>query len=555
MILKYKVVVVVDSTKGLTELDSWKTLLKLSADVKTRKLDLANTIRIDPFWSQLMEIRLGSRHELSVNFARNFVTGGVFKNLFKLARDTGVATWRDCMFAGERINKSENRAVLHVALRNVELQNGVYVSRGPIRFDGKDVMPDVVAELNKLNAFVDKVRSGEWKGYTGKPIKKVVSIGIGGSDLGPRMATEALKRTYGGEIEIIYVSNIDGTDINDALKYINPEETLFIIESKSFTTQETITNAQTARTWFLEQTQGKGKVAKHFVAVSTEARLVEEFGIDTANMFGFWDWVGGRYSLPSAIGLPLMLSIGKENFADMLSGFQEVDEHFLTAPMEKNLPMILGLLDVWHINFMKANTRAVVSYDKRMSLFSRYLTQAYMESLGKTEDRDGKPISYETGYVLLPGVGTDDQHAWFQQWMQGSTNFPGDFIGVIENENSVESHHKILLANMLGQAEALANGDPDGMIEGTKFHGGRATNMTLVNKLTPKTLGMMIALWEHRIFVQGMVWGLNPFDQPGVQLGKKKAKPIEEQLSKGIVSRDADSVTAKLLGRIFTQGK
>lgn len=540
----------------LTDSPLWRHLQSLA--VITQSQSLSHLIKEGgDAWLKRMSFTLGTGTEtLTVNLARNYIVPKALDSLIQLAVERGVASWRNRMFAGEKINISENRAVLHTALRNIRFDHGVFSSLHPVLFEGNDVMPSVVRELNRMSEFSDKILNGLWKGYTGHSIKTVVSIGIGGSDLGPRMAEEALKRTYGQPINVIYVSNVDGTDMMDVLRSVEPESTLFIVQSKTFTTQETITNAASAKKWFLKKIglddlSAKQAVAKHFIAVSTNENAVNQFGIESENMFGFWDWVGGRYSLTSAIGLPLMLSIGKENFANLLAGFHEVDEHFRTAPIQENIPMLLGLLDVWHINFMDIDRRTCVAYDKRLSFLGKYLTQAYMESLGKSEDREGHPVDYATGYLLLPGVGTDDQHAWFQEWHQSPYAFPGDLVGVIRNENSDPIHHMILLSNLFAQAEALANGDPQHLIHGTVFSGNRSTNMMLLDSLTPKTLGMLIALWEHRIFVQGMIWGVNPFDQPGVQLGKLLTKAIHALLNGMPAHADTDPVTQHLVATVL----
>ena len=476
------------------------------------------------------------------DYSKNVVNTDTFKLLMDLAKEAGVEAGRDAMFAGDKINTTEDRAVLHVALRNR--------SNRPIIVDGKDVMPDVNAVLANMRAFTESVRSGEWKGHSGKPITDVVNIGIGGSDLGPLMVTEALK-PYASKITPHFVSNIDGTHIAETLKKVDPETTLFLVASKTFTTQETMTNAGTAKAWVLKHYGGDASaVAKHFAALSTNAEGVGAFGIDTKNMFGFWDWVGGRYSLWSAIGTSIALVIGMDNFEAMLEGAHAVDEHFRTAPLEQNAPAIMAVIGVWYNNFFGAQTHALLPYDQYMHRFAAYFQQGDMESNGKGVTRASEPVGVSTGPIVWGEPGTNGQHAFYQLIHQGKKVVPADFIAPVNSQNPVAAgrHHDILLSNFLAQPEALMAGkteaevraELEGKVEGAAleslvphkvFAGNRPTNAFLFSKLTPKTLGSLLALYEHKIFTQGWIWNINSFDQWGVELGKQLAKAILPELT------------------------
>jgi glucose-6-phosphate isomerase len=494
-----------------------------------------------------------------LDFSKNRITDETLGLLRALAVERDVPGWTKKMFTGEKINITEDRAVLHIALRNR--------SNRPIFVDGKDVMPEVNAVLAHMEQFSNAVRSGEWKGCTGKAITDFVNIGIGGSDLGPVMVTEALKPYAQANIKAHFVSNVDGTHMAETLKTLSPETTLFIVASKTFTTQETLTNAHSARDWFLATARDESAVAKHFVALSTNEKAVTEFGIDPANMFGFWDWVGGRYSLWSAIGLPIVLSIGFENFVALLEGAHAMDEHFLNAPPEKNLPLTLGLLGVWYNNFFGARTHAILPYDQYMHRFPAYFQQGDMESNGKGVTRDSEPVDAVTGPVIWGEPGTNGQHAFYQLIHQGTQWIPADFLAPIETQNPLGEHHLILLSNFFAQTEALMRGKTadevraelvkDGLtgerleklIPHKVFTGNRPTNSILFPKLTPKTLGMLIAMYEHKIFTQGIIWNINSFDQWGVELGKQLAKAILPELEKRGVIASHDSSTNGLINR------
>jgi glucose-6-phosphate isomerase len=480
--------------------------------------------------------------DLLLDFSKNRVTEETMALLHALARDANVESMRDRMFAGEPINLTEGRAVLHVALRNR--------ANRPILVDGRDVMPEVNAALAHMKTFSDAVRSGAWTGYTGKPIRAVVNIGIGGSDLGPVMVTEAL-RPYGRpELALHFVSNVDGTHIAEAFKRVDPETTLFLVASKTFTTQETMTNAHTARRWFLDRAKDERHVAKHFVALSTNAKAVSAFGIDPANMFVFWDWVGGRYSLWSSIGLSIVLAVGFERFEELLAGAFEMDEHFRTTPLERNLPATLALLGVWYNDFFGAQSHAILPYDQYLHRFPAYFQQGDMESNGKGVTRDGQRIvDYQTGPVIWGEPGTNGQHAFYQLIHQGTKLIPCDFLASVETHNPLPPHHELLLANYFAQTEALMKGLDEtearreleaqgltgerlaALLPHKVFPGNRPTNSLLYQKLDPRTLGRLIALYEHKIFVQGVIWNVNSFDQWGVELGKKLAGAIIPELA------------------------
>ncbi len=477
--------------------------------------------------------------EILVDFSKNRIDKKVLDLLLKLAAECKLDEAIKSMFSGEKINATEDRAVLHVALRNR--------SNKPVIVDGKDVMPEVNSVLDQMKAFSESVISGEWKGYTGKAITDVVNIGIGGSDLGPLMVTEALK-PYKNHLNLHFVSNVDGTHIAETLKKVNPETTLFIIASKTFTTQETMTNANSAKSWFLQSAKELGHVAKHFVAVSTNAKEVSAFGIDTKNMFRFWNWVGGRYSLWSAIGLSIVLGIGYDNYIELLEGAHAMDNHFKSARFEKNIPVILALIGIWYNNFYGAETEAILPYDQYMHRFSAYFQQGNMESNGKYVDRNGNPVTYQTGPIIWGEPGTNGQHAFYQLIHQGTKLIPCDFIAPAVNHNKIGDHHPKLLANFFAQTEAMMVGKMEeqvvkelrdaGKTEGEIadllpfkiFKGNIPTNSILVKKLTPRSLGSLIAIYEHKIFVQGIIWNIYSFDQWGVELGKQLAKAILPEL-------------------------
>jgi glucose-6-phosphate isomerase len=488
-----------------------------------------------------------------LDYSKNRITDETIQLLLQLADESGLRQRMDAMFRGDKINSTENRAVLHVALR---------APRGTsIVVDGHNVVPDVHDVLDKMAAFCNRVRTGTWKGHTGKRIRNIVNIGIGGSDLGPVMAYEALKHYSDRAMTFRFVSNVDGTDFAEAVIGLDPAETLFIVSSKTFTTLETMTNAHTARDWSLKGLGGdEASVAKHFVAVSTNAGEVSKFGIDTANMFGFWDWVGGRYSMDSAIGLSTMLAIGPENFSAMLDGFHQMDEHFRTAPFNRNLPVLMGLLSVWYSNFFGAETVAVLPYEQYLKRFPAYLQQLTMESNGKHVTLDGTTVGYETGPIYWGEPGTNGQHSFYQLIHQGTRLIPCDFIAFGKTLNPLGRHHDILLANVLAQAEALAfgktkeqvkaEGTPDRLVPHRVFEGNRPSNTILVERLTPETLGKLVALYEHSVFTQGAIWGIDSFDQWGVELGKVLAKRIIPELeSQEELTLDHDSSTNNLIRR------
>jgi glucose-6-phosphate isomerase len=489
---------------------------------------------------------------LLLDYSKNRITEETLALLIDLAKERKIAERRDAMFAGEKINVSENRAVLHVALR---------APRGEvIETDGHDVVPDVHAVLDRMAAFADKVRSGEWKGHTGKRIKNVINIGIGGSYLGPEMAYLALRPYSDRDMTFRFVSNVDGACFDEATRDLDPEETLFVISSKTFTTLETMTNAATARAWAVDTLGSEDAVAKHFVAVSTNTEGVEKFGIDTANMFAFWDWVGGRYSMDSAIGLSTMIAIGPDNFRDLLAGFHEMDEHFRTAPPEKNLPMLMGLLTVWYNNFFGAQTLAVLPYSEHMKRFPAYLQQLQMESNGKHVDLAAAHVNYQTGPIIWGEPGTDGQHSFYQLIHQGTKLIPCDLIGFLTPLRPLGRHHDLLMANLFAQAEALAfgktaaeltaEGSPPAQTPYRVTEGNRPTNMILAERLDPKTLGRLVALYEHSVFTQGAVWDIDSFDQWGVELGKVLANRIIPELeAKDPPKLTHDSSTNALIER------
>lgn len=537
----------------LTSFKTWKALeehYKKIALLHMRDMFSQDPKRFDKFSLRFKDFLL--------DFSKNRITEETVKLLIGLAREANIESWRDKMFSGEKINFTEHRAVLHTALRNR--------SNRPVMVDGEDVMPKINAVLAHMKSFVDSVRSGAWKGYTGKSISDVVNIGIGGSDLGPVMVTEALKPYSKPSLRVHFVSNVDGTDICEKLKNLNPETTLFIIASKTFTTQETTTNAETAKAWFLKVAKDSSAIAKHFVALSTNAKKVAEFGINTKNMFEFWDWVGGRYSLWSAIGLSIALFIGMENFEELLTGAYEMDEHFRTAPLEKNLPVVMALLGVWYNNFFNAQSYAILPYDQYLHRFPAYLEQGDMESNGKRVTRDGEVVDYETGPVIWGEPGTNGQHAFYQLIHQGTKLIPADFIAPVESQNPIGNHHSILLSNFFAQTEALMKGKTESEVRAELraaglsgaeleklvphkiFQGNKPTNSIMFQKLTPRTLGSLIAIYEHKIFVQGIIWNINSFDQWGVELGKVLAKAILPELKTNENPETHDASTNGLIG-------
>ena len=536
----------------VTTLSAWKALQDHYHEVA--HLHMRDLFTSDPGRFERFSLRLD---DILFDFSKNRITRKTMDLLIELARQASLAEVIEAMFSGEKINNTEGRAVLHVALRNR--------SNRPILVDGKDVMPEVNSVLEKMRLFSDSVRSGEWRGYTGKVITDVVNIGIGGSDLGPQMVTAALAHYAHPNIRSHFVSNIDGTHLAETLKRVSPETTLFIIASKTFTTQETMTNASSAREWFLAEARDAGAVAKHFVAVSTNTSEVSKFGIDPHNMFEFWDWVGGRYSLWSAIGLPIVLSIGMGRFEELLSGAHGVDEHFRTTPFEENIPVIMGLLGIWYNNFFGAETHAILPYDQYMYRFPAYFQQGDMESNGKGVTKEGEKVDYSTGPIIWGEPGTNGQHAFYQLIHQGTKLIPCDFLAPAVSHNPMGNHHTILIANFLAQTEALMKGKTDEevraelkasglsgqelerLVPAKTFQGNRPSNSFLFKELTPKILGALIALYEHKIFTQGVIWKINSFDQMGVELGKQLAKVIEPELERDGPISSHDSSTNGLI--------
>ena len=523
---------------------AWKAL---TAHYKAiSKLHLRQLFADDPKRGQRMAVEAVG---LYLDYSKNRVTDETLKLLLQLAAQSGLRARIDAMFSGEKINITEKRAVLHVALRAPKDQS--------ILVDGKNVVPEVHAVLDRMADFSNRVRSGEWKGHTGKRIRNVINIGIGGSDLGPVMAYEALKHYSERSMNFRFISNVDGTDFAEAVEDLDPAETLFIVSSKTFTTLETMTNAHTARSWSLAGLGGDEKsVTKHFVAVSTNASEVSKFGIDTANMFGFWDWVGGRYSMDSAIGLSTMIAVGPENFRAMLSGFHEMDEHFRTAPFEANLPVLMGLLAVWNNDFLGAETVAVLPYEQYLKRFPAYLQQLTMESNGKHVTLDGKAVKQDTGPIYWGEPGTNGQHSFYQLIHQGTRLIPCDFIGFAKPLNPLGRHHDMLLANVFAQTEALAfgktpeqvkaEGTPDWLVPHRVFEGNRPSNTILAQQLDPETLGKLVALYEHSVFTQGILWNIDSFDQWGVELGKVLAQRIIPELenpAEPVLSHDSSTNT------------
>ncbi|HEX5398114.1 MAG TPA: glucose-6-phosphate isomerase [Verrucomicrobiae bacterium] len=534
--------------KPLTQRPAWKALTAHHKQIQ--KLHLRKLFADDAKRGQRFTAEAAG---LFLDYSKNCITDKTLKLLLQLANESGLRGKMDAMFSGAKINVTENRAVLHVALRAPEGET--------ILVDGKNVVPEVHAVLDRMAEFSNCARSGEWKGHTGKRIKNVINIGIGGSDLGPVMAYEALKHYSDRSLTFRFISNVDGIDFVEAVRDLDPAETLFIISSKTFTTLETMTNAQSARDWLLAGLGGEAKaVAKHFVAVSTNAEKVSAFGIDTANMFGFWDWVGGRYSMDSAIGLSTMLAIGPKNFQAMLAGFHEMDEHFRTAPFEKNLPVLMGLLSVWNNDFLGAQTVAVLPYEQYLKRFPAYLQQLTMESNGKHVTLDGKKVNYQTGPVYWGEPGTNGQHSFYQLIHQGTRLIPCDFIAFGHALTPLGRHHDILLANVFAQAEALAFGKtaaevkaedvPAALVPHKVFEGNRPSNVILADRLTPEVLGQLVALYEHSVFTQGAIWNIDSFDQWGVELGKVLAQRIVPELeSKSAPKLKHDSSTNNLIRR------
>jgi glucose-6-phosphate isomerase len=517
-----------------------------------RELPLRRLFADDPGRGERMT---AEAEGLFLDYSKNRVTDETLRLLVELAEQSGLRARIDAMFSGERINITEDRAVLHVALR---------APRGAsIMVDGKDVVPDVHAVLDRMARFCGAIRAGEWSGHTGRPIRNVVNIGIGGSDLGPVMAYEALRHYSSRDLTFRFVSNVDGTDFVEATRDLDAEETLFIVASKTFTTLETMTNARTAREWSLARLGGdEAAIARHFVAVSTNAEKVAAFGIDTDNMFGFWDWVGGRYSMDSAVGLSTMIAIGDEGFRDMLDGFHAIDEHFRTTPFERNLPVLLGLLTVWYADFFGTETVAVLPYDQYLKRFPAYLQQLTMESNGKSVTLAGERVGYDTSPIYWGEPGTNGQHSFYQLIHQGTRLIPCDFIGFTHSLNPVGDHHDVLMANVFAQAEALAfgktaeqvreEGTAEGLVPHRVFEGNRPTNTLLAERLTPALLGKLVALYEHSVFTQGAVWSINPFDQWGVELGKALATRIGDELRADAPELAHDSSTNALIARYRT---
>ena len=538
-----------------TNTQAWKAL-------EAHQSQLAHTTIADLFkqeQNRFNDYSLTFENQILVDFSKNKINQETLKLLHQLAKESALDEAINAMFTGEKINRTENRAVLHTALRNR--------SNTPVYVDGKDVMPEVNAVLAKMSAFCDRVISGEWKGYTGKAITDVVNIGIGGSDLGPYMVTEAL-RPYKNHLNMHFVSNVDGTHIAETLKKVNPETTLFLVASKTFTTQETMTNANTARDWLLAAAKDNSAVAKHFAALSTNGKAVAEFGIDTDNMFEFWDWVGGRYSLWSAIGLSIALSIGFDNFEALLSGAHEMDKHFRTAPLEKNIPATLALVGLWNTNFLGAQTEAILPYDQYLHRFAAYFQQGNMESNGKYVDRNGNVIrDYQTGPIIWGEPGTNGQHAFYQLIHQGTMLIPCDFIAPAQSHNPLGDHHSKLLSNFFAQTEALAFGKTKEEVEAEfvkagksldevkdivpfkVFTGNKPTNSILVQKITPFVLGALIAMYEHKIFAQGVIFNIFSFDQWGVELGKQLANRILPELADKENVSSHDSSTNGLINQ------
>ena len=532
----------------LLDRPAWTALLRHYDEIKD--VHLRRLFEDDPARGRRLAVEAVGVY---LDYSKNRITDQTIELLVRLAEESGLAARIEAMFCGQKINVTERRAVLHVALRAPR--------NATIEVDGKNVVPEVHAVLDKMADFSNQVRQGQWKGHTGKPIKNVINIGIGGSDLGPAMAYDALRYYTRREMTFQFVSNVDATDLVEATRDLNAEETLFVVCSKTFTTLETLTNAHSARAWLVDKLGDEKAVARHFVAVSTNAEQVAKFGIDTANMFEFWDWVGGRYSYDSAIGLSLMIAIGPQRFGEMLAGFHAMDEHFRTAPLERNLPVLLGLLGIWYNNFFGAQTVAILPYDHYLSRLSMYLEQLDMESDGKHVDLQGRTVDYQTGPIVWGTPGTNGQHAYYQLIHQGTKLIPCDFIGFSQPLNPLGNHHDLLMANFFAQTEALAmgktaeevraDGVPDFQVPHRTFVGNHPTNTIVLDRLTPEALGKIVALYEHKIFTQGTVWDINSFDQWGVELGKVLANRIIPELS-GDSPPAHDSSTNTLIERYRT---
>ncbi|WP_028536675.1 glucose-6-phosphate isomerase [Paludibacterium yongneupense] len=536
----------------LTELPAWQSLWQHFSE--TRHLHMRDQFLNDPERAERYFLEVG---DVFLDYSKNRINDETIRLLMQLAHEAGLPDKLKAMFKGEKINTTENRAVLHVALRNR--------TNSPIMVDGEDVMPKVNSVLDRMGRFSHAVRSGEWLGYTNQPITDVVNIGIGGSDLGPLMVCSALKPYGHPRMNMHFVSNVDGAQLKETLKKVHPETTLFVVASKTFTTQETLTNALTAREWFLRHADDEKNVAKHFVAVSTNQKAVADFGIDPANMFEFWDWVGGRYSLWSAIGLPIMLYLGVENFTELLNGAHIMDQHFRNAPLEANMPVLLGMLGVWYINFYGGGSHVIAPYDQYLHRLPAFIQQLDMESNGKQVMHDGQSVDFETAPIIWGETGINGQHAFFQLLHQGTHVSPIDLIASLERRASLPGHHEILLANVFAQAEAFMRGKTadevraelsgqgmgkeamEALVPHKVFGGNRPTNTLLISRLSPRNLGSLIALYEHKIFVQGVIWNINSFDQWGVELGKQLAKTIHGELTDKLPPATHDSSTAKLI--------
>ena len=542
----------------LVESPAWQALVEHQREIA--QLHMRNLFAADPARFERFSLRFG---DIFFDYSKNRVTERTMALLLDLARQSDLGQRIEAMFNGDKINTTEGRAVLHTALRN-RSNTAVYV-------DGQDVMPEVNRVLDKMREFSSAVRSGEWKGYTGKAITDIVNIGIGGSDLGPKMVCEALKPYARPDLRVHFVSNVDSSDLVETLKLVNPETVLFLVASKTFTTQETMTNAHSARDWFLNTARDDAAVAKHFVAMSTNTEAVSKFGIDTRNMFEFWDWVGGRYSLWSAIGLSIVLYVGMEQFEELLAGAHQVDQHFRSTPFEQNIPVIMALLGIWYNNFFGAQSQAILPYDQYLAYFPAYFQQGDMESNGKSVTRQGKWVDYSTGPVIWGQPGTNGQHAFYQLIHQGTQLIPCDFLAAANSHNPLGDHQAILVSNFLAQTEALMKGKTpeearvemeaagysgtqlEELIPAKTFPGNRPTNSFLYPKLTPRVLGALIALYEHKIFTQGVIWGINSFDQMGVELGKQLAKKILPELAGTEAVSNHDSSTNGLIHVYKTQ--
>lgn len=538
--------------KHLEELPTWRELWKHFDATKNQHM--RQLFEQDPERAKRYWLEVGG---LKLDYSKNRITDETLALLMKLAREAGLPERMKQMFRGEKINTTENRAVLHVALRNR--------TNAPIVVDGEDVMPKVNNVLHRMGEFAHEVRSGDWLGYTNQVITDVVNIGIGGSDLGPLMMCTALKPFGHPRLKMHFVSNIDGSQLRDVLDSVHPETTLFVIASKTFTTQETLTNALTAREWFLKHAGDESAVAKHFVAVSTNKKAVADFGIDTANMFEFWDWVGGRYSLWSAIGLPIMLYLGEENFIEMLNGAHLMDQHFINSPLEENLPVLLGMIGVWYINYYGGGSHIIAPYDQHLHRLPKFIQQLDMESNGKQVTLDGKHVEHETAPIIWGETGINGQHAFFQLLHQGTHITPIDLIASLERGSNLPGHHEILLANVFAQAEAFMRGKTldevraelsaqgvdeariEELVPHKTFSGNRPSNLILLNKINPRNMGSLIAMYEHKTFVQGVIWDINSFDQWGVELGKQLAKTILAELNGEIDVQQHDSSTQHLV--------